>query len=371
MKTVGKEVLKINTTLENTRNGEGTFARLDSGDILFAYTKFDVSQHDHGSACIAACVSHDEGETWGEPFVMIEKDDGAQNIMSPSFVMLDGGALGIVYLRKEKRGMENTLYCMPVFRSSRDGGKTWSEPAYMTDDPSYYVVVNDSVIRQKNGRILVPVSRAGNGHYEYFAGNTFFLYSDDLGKTWQRSDVTIVSPYEDKIGLQEPGVYEYENGDLWVWFRTGYGFQYQSFSHDGANTFTSPAPNFHFTSPDSPMRVKKVGALTVAVFNPLPYNCMREDVEKWHSPKRTPLVCAVSRDDGRSFDTTGKAASGTSLDGFAPNVYLIEGDTRDSYCYPAIIETKDGFLVSYYHSAGTDMCLNITKMTKIYFDELK
>ena len=56
---------------------------------------------------------------------------------------------------------------------------------------------------------------------------------------------------------------------------------------------------------------------------------------------------------------------------FVNNCYLLEDDTTNSYCYPAIIEVEDGFLVAYYHSGNTDVCLNCTKIIKVRFDEIQ
>ena len=38
MKKVGREVLILNTSENNPRNGESSFARLDDGRIMHAYT---------------------------------------------------------------------------------------------------------------------------------------------------------------------------------------------------------------------------------------------------------------------------------------------------------------------------------------------
>ena len=163
---------------------------------------------------------------------------------------------------------------------------------------------------------------------------------------------------------------EYENGELWLWFRSAYGHQYNVFSTDNGKTWTAPAPNLCFTSPDSPMRIKKVGKYTVAIFNPLSYNVLRTDHSKRFNTKRTPFVCAVSANDGREFDTTGKTFAAGALAYFQRMCYLLEDDYRDSYCYPAICEAKDGFVVSYYHSDGSDYTLNSEKIAKVYFSEL-
>ena len=118
------------------------------------------------------------------------------------------------------------------------------------------------------------------------------------------------------------------------------------------------------------MRVKKVGKYTVSVFNPVGYNCLNPNTEHWGSPKRTPFLLALSNDDGRSFSTRGKTPALSVMREFAKCLYYIEDDYKDSYCYPAIIETKDGFLISYYHSNGTPVCLNSMKIVKVRYDEL-
>ncbi|MBQ0010658.1 MAG: exo-alpha-sialidase [Ruminococcus sp.] len=369
MKTIGREVLFLNTSEGNPRNGESTFLREKDGSVLFVYTEFcGESRHDHARARLSACRSSDGGETWSEPFVLLETDGGAQNIMSPSLLRLADGRMGLVYLCKTKGG-ENKLSCIPYFRVSDDEGKTWSERVKIIPDEAYYVVVNDCAAVLKNGRILVPVSRAGNGDYTYLAGKVLFYASDDNGKTWQKLSGEVASPHTDNIGLQEPGVFEREDGTLWSWFRTGYGFQYQSFSSDGGQNWSAPVPNWFFTSPDSPMRVKNVGAYTVAVYNPVPY-CGVGDRESWGSPKRTPLVCAVSRDDGLSFQPADRTTTGRDTDAFCADLFYLEESRTDSYCYPSILGLDDGFLVSYYHSGGSSMCLNCTKIVKVRFDEI-
>lgn len=372
MKKIGKEVLFIKTSENNPRNGEGTFIRLKDGRIMCAYTEYyGDSWSDHAIARISACCSNDDGETWSETFILLEKDEKAENIMSATLLRLKNGDLGMVYLRKEKMS-DGGISCMPTFVCSQDEGKTWSNPVICGLDEGYYCTINDGVTVLKNGRILVPSSYYGlrYGKGEYKGGVLVLTYSDDNGKTWNELGPRIRSPYNDSIGFAEPGVFEYDNNELWLYFRTGYGHQYQSFSKDGGLSWTDPAPNFCFTSPDAPMRVKRVGKYVVAVFNPFGYSCANDAAEIWGSPKRTPLICAVSEDDGRSFDTTNKAPVNRQMKHFAENAYYIEDDINDSYCYPAIIEVNDGFLISYYHSNGTGVCLNSLKIVKIYYDEI-
>ena len=118
------------------------------------------------------------------------------------------------------------------------------------------------------------------------------------------------------------------------------------------------------------MQVREVHGRTVAIFNPIGYNCLREDVEDWRSPKRTPFVLAFSNDGGLSFVETSKTFRDGGYLPFSANCRLLESDVKNSYCYPSIIETKDGFLVGYYHSDNTPICLNATKILKVNMDEL-
>ena len=370
MKKIGKEVAFIRTGDGNPRNGEGTFARMKDGSILHAYTEYyGDSWADEATARIAAVVSCDEGETWSSPFVLLEKDAEAQNYMSPSLLRLPNGELGMIFLRKEVNELgaqvnEVRILCMPVFVRSSDEGKTWSRPVECMSRPGYYCGINDGVLLQRSGRIMMPVST-------YPDGTVVILCSEDCGESWYELDKVLRSPFEGFTGgLEEPGLYEHENGELWLYARTVYGNQYQCRSSDNGRTWSGVVPNLYFTSPNSPMRIKKVHGLTLAVFNPVGGNCMRDDYSARGSIRRTPLVCAVSRDDGASFNDFTGLVSGSKIIKFRENAYLLEDSLKDTYCYPSIIETSDGFLVAYYHSDGGNYTLCSTKITKVYSDEI-
>ncbi len=378
MKKIGSEKLFLATSDSNLRNGEGTFARLPNGTIMYAYTQYGASWSDHAVARLCACYSSDEGESWSAPEALIEKDEKAENIMSASLFNLANGDLGIVYLRKEK-GEDGGLVCMPVFRSSSDLGKSWSDPVFCIDQQGYYCAVNDCVTVEKSGRILLPMSFCGKkiapdgtclerGEKQKTCDG-YLVYSDDNGRSWNTMAI-LYSPYDDPRGVGEPGIFVHENGDYWMYFRTPYGFQYFSRSFDGGKSWTPLAPQLCFTSPDAPMRVKRVGKYVAAVFNPIPYNCTSDALEVWKSQKRTPLVCALSDNDAYSFAMNNETLANGELESFKNNAYLLENDLSNSYCYPAILETRDGFLVAYYHSNNTKVCLNSCKITKVYFEEL-
>lgn len=125
------------------------------------------------------------------------------------------------------------------------------------------------------------------------------------------------------------------------------------FSCDDGESWSEP--NLFFSSPCSPMLVKACGDFTLAIFNPVPEHILRDDeAEFWG---RTPYNMAVSLDNGKTFERD--------------NLYYIEDDLNNGYCYPAIFERDNYFLAAYYHSNNTDCCLNSTKIIKVMYEELE
>ena len=354
MKKIGREVLFLKAVDGNPRNGEGAFIRLNNNAIMFAYTRFIGSDWaDDCEADIAALFSYDEGETWGDERILFYHDENSRNLMEPNFIRMNNGDLGIVYLRKAK-GSENGV---PYFARSADEGKTFSQPQRVIDDnDNYFVLENDHVVKLRNGRILMPANlhsvETDKGIEVIEHGLKCIFASDDDGRSWkeiaQRQDIPF--PHRSETGLQETALYEQKDGKIRAFSRTDMAFQYECFSFDGGETWTEPEPNRFFSSPDSPLLMKRCGKYTVVIFNPIPNYTTRPDVA-WG---RTPFVMGVSEDDGKTFE----------------RMYFLEDDPDNGYCYPAIFSGEDYILVSYYHSNDTGIPLNSNKIIKIRYDEL-
>lgn len=355
MKKIGREVLFLETNDKIPRNGEGSFIRLKDGRIMFAYTEFVGNDwNDDATANISVIFSSDEGESWTNPEILFRKPDEAWNIMSFSFLRMGNGDIGAFYIVKNNDRTDKI-----VLTRSSDEGKTWSESINCLDCldvADYFVINNDRVVRLKSGRIIVPTARHTvlNTELDFTPGVICFFYSDDDGYTWHKNETEFVCPFpSNPDGYEEPGIFELTDGRVWCYIRTSLGFQFGSFSSDNGTSWTVPEPNLFFSSPCSPMLVKSCGKYTVAVFNPVSEHLLREESEPWG---RTPFVIAVSTNGGLTFEKE--------------NVFYLEDDLSNGYCYPAIIECQDGFLVAYYHSNGTDVCLNSMRITKISFDEI-
>ena len=74
MKKIGRQVNFIGTSEFNQRNGEGSFAKLKNGKIIFGFTEFTTNDwEDDVEARIAYILSDDNGETWSDKKVLFEK----------------------------------------------------------------------------------------------------------------------------------------------------------------------------------------------------------------------------------------------------------------------------------------------------------
>jgi sialidase-1 len=304
----------------NPRNSEGDFITLKDGKILFIYSHYTgTSGADHATAYLAGRTSKDGGKTWSEEDVTIVENEGAMNVMSVSLLRMLNGEIALFYLRKN-----SASDCIPMMRISTDEGQTWGKPRpCITDQSGYFVVNNDRVIQLRDGRLVMPVGKSYpgmQGYREYYKLCAY--YSDDQGRAWTRGNEV---PSPEKVLMQEPGVIELKNGDLYMNIRTDAGVQYQSISKDKGVSWT-PAEPSQIPSPLAPAaiaRIPSTGDLLLAWNN----NGVNQ--------KRTPLCVAVSKDEGASWE----------------DIKIIEDDPEGSFCYTAIHFSGEHVLLGYWNRA--------------------
>ncbi len=330
-----------------TRHSEGAFLRLKDGRILFVYSRFTGNFGDDAPSDLVALWSADEGETWTEPVVAISASMyNTENVMSVSLMRMRNGDVGLFYIVKQSPGISRIL-----LSRSNDEGATWYRhvECSLPDRPGYYVLNNDRVERLSTGRLVIPLAyHRGNGAgYTDGRSAACFLYSDDDGETWKEAPDLVYPPFTgSRSGLQETGVVEKNDGTLWGYNRTDKMYQYEFFSFDGGMHWTEAQPS-RFTSPCSPLKIKRkpeTGDL-YAVWNPIPnYNGRYTSKAGWG---RTPIVWAVSHDDGDTWSEN----------------HIIEDGPENGYCYPAIFFTKDGAMLVSYCSGGPEDGICLAKQT--------
>lgn len=308
----------------NPRNGEGDIAPLSDGRLLMVWSKFS-GPNDHSQGEIWARHSGDGGYSWDAPF-LLQENLGQCNVMSVSLLRLRSGDLMLGFAIKNHESLDCHMYV----RRSADDGRTWRAPVMATPEEGYIGANNNRLVQTRSGRVLLPIFRCVGEHYHSLA--TVFG-SDDDGDTWRR-----LCPYLDlpgRVGTGEPGVVECADGSLWMWMRTDKQRIYACRSFDGGESWTEPAPTELVApiAPASAARLPNSNDLLII------YNDRRQcapvggDVE-WHSQFnwRTPLVAAISGDNGRSWH------------GFKS----VESDESHSYCYTSITFHGDATLLTYY-----------------------
>jgi len=343
-------LLDIEPTKDHPRNSEGSFAALKSGRLIFYYSQFYGGDAD-GSPCrIAGIESSDGGRAWSEPRVIVNNTND-DNVMSVSLLRLKDGRLALFYLEKK-----NWLDCRPYVRFSSDESATWSEPTLMVDAPGFFVMNNDRVAQLESGRLVAPVAFHRSKTSDPNSGKSFdpraialWYYSDDAGQTWKEAATWWAIAVRSGSGLQEPGVVELADGRLLSWARTDQGAQFGFLSADAGKTWTAPAPT-ELQSPTSPASIQRLpnSSRLLAIFND------HSGRFPFARGKRTPLVAAISDDDGKTW----------------PLRKIIEDDPSGWFCYTAMHFTNDAVLLAYCAGDAKIGGLNRLRIRRISLDWL-
>ena len=273
------QVMVCPTGPGNPRNSEAGIVVLKDGTLLLAYTRFYGGGDDDGAAEIAGKTSRDGGRTWSDHFV-IQPNDGKQNVMSVCMIRLQSGRIGLAHARKN-----SDSDCALWWRTSSDEAKTWSAETRVSPDWGYGATGPDVAIQLKLGRIAVPDYRTTDWRKDpRFRGQ--ICYSEDDGLTWKQGAQVEVPGQS----LEEPAIVELKDGRLLMYIRTKAGPIYQCLSADQGLTWTTPEPS-PLVHPTSPMQLKRIPSTGDLM-------CI------WNNSVATryPLTAAVSADEGVTWD---------------------------------------------------------------------
>ncbi len=295
---------------ENPRNSEAAIVPLRDGSLLLGWTEFYAgSGADHGPARIVGRVSSDGGLTWGDKYTLVENDGGC-NVMEVNFLRLRDGRLALFHCQKNSEATD----CRVMMRTSSDDGLSFGPAKQLSPDGKYTGLTNGRCIRLSSGRILLEA---------WEGGDSYCCLSDDDGETWR--DSQRVQPAGGPS--YEPACIELKDGRVLMLMRTGLGCQYASYSSDGGETWTEPEPTALTctASPVSISRVPSTGDL-LAIWN--------NDIGSPSS--RNPLTAAISRDEGRTWES----------------LRNLEEDPDDRWAYPAVTWVEDRALITYFNYTG-------------------
>ncbi len=347
----------------------GHIALLPDGRLLSHYTigrpKGEVSLPGPAQPAYLR-YSSDHGRTWSDPEIAYTYAPGRGRLPSitqsqGTFVLVDrrenihAFALRYNAHHPPKRWDPSAPAATDLLHNtSRDGGKTWTEPRRVDYGHPYTGEIM-SVIQLQGGRILVPLGYntenyiRERGEYER---RIVTVYSDDCGETWEIGSDDTSTPIGllmGHTGAMEPVAIEVKDDRVWMIIRTQTPRFYESFSADGGRTWTHPSPT-QFQAPNAPAAVARLadGRLVLS------WNDLSEYPEEPIRSARQYLHIAISGDDGRSWSRSKLIAQ--REEGEHENINLR---------YPFLCETADGHILVRYHRTGGRDGVNRRELLRI------
>lgn len=285
-----------------------TIVEATNGDLVSAW--FGGSHERHPDVCIYSAIKPKGSDKWGDPIKVADgvmKDGTRFPTWNPVLYQIPGGDLMLFY----KIGPKPSEW-WGVYRTSADGGKTWSDKIDMPSKDFLGPIKNKPVLLS-NGTLLLPSSTEGNGWHLRMES------TPDFGKTWVLGDT--ISRGKQKINAIQPSILFHKDGSIQAIGRTKNRAIFSTFSKDNGKTWSDleliGLPNNN--SGTDAVTLKNGKHLLV-------YNHVLPPGNETKGP-RTPLNLSIS-DDGINW-----------------NAALVLEDSKISqYSYPSIIQSSDGMV---------------------------
>ena len=212
---------------------------------------------------ICAIRSTDEGQTWSEPFVIVDTPDDDRD---PSICALPDGTLLCNFFTYDQNKAFDTCLAR-----SKDGGKTWSAPEVIL--PGY--ATSTPVRRLRSGRLLLPVYYAQTDEKRSFAA---VCLSDDNAQSWSAPRAIGLKAQQT---LDETDLFERQDGTLLAIMRQ---VMAGAESKDGGRTW-GEVYNLGFAGHSPYLLETKSGVLLLA--HRLPQTSLHFSLDEgrtWHGP---------------------------------------------------------------------------------------
>ncbi len=213
-----------------------TVAEVDGG-LLAAW----FGGRHEGYPDVGIWVSRYVDSSWTEP---VEVADGVQSdtlrypCWNPVLFQPESGPLMLFY----KVGPDPRNW-WGMLKTSRDGGKTWSEASKLGMGPLGHLIgpVKNKPVQLEDGSILCPSSTEVREPGKDDVWMVHFELTKDLGKTWQ-----VIGPINDgqKFDAIQPSILFYRGGKMQILCRTKQGVIAQSWSNDNGKTWDEMTPTW-------------------------------------------------------------------------------------------------------------------------------
>lgn len=282
----------------------GTLAELPGGGLLAAF--YAGTHEGHSDVALLTACLPPGADAWRDVRVVVDTPGKSEG--NPVLHMDAHGLVTLFFVTQQQPGWN---YVLAYAMTSRDQGRTWSEPRLLSTTQGW--MVRNKPIRLRSGRTVLPC-------YDEITWRSFCLLSEDEGATWRQSGWL-----EGPCQVIQPTLLERRDGSILALMRSGppadrpdWRRLWRSESCDGGETW-SPCEPTELPNPDSACDLAALGdGRAVLIFNDTPQG-------------RTPLSAALSFDEGRAW----------------PLRRALETDA-DEFSYPAVIRARDGLIHTLY-----------------------
>ncbi|MEZ5347500.1 MAG: sialidase family protein [Pyrinomonadaceae bacterium] len=314
----------------------GPVTALGDGTLLWVTTDPEapyLAKSMYSISRLAMRRSTDGGRSWSKRQVL-QKGSETYSVMSFVIRALKSGNVIHIFTRSSgydyETGLPEKSLRETYFEHSADNGKTWSAPQKMPTGERYQGDIL-SMEQLRDGRLVYPFCFLTNVSSQFAVS---VMYSDDDGKTWQRSSSVLRTGGGGfESGASEPTLVELPDGKLWMLIRAQTGFLWESFSDDRGKTW-SAATESKFPSSNAPASMLRLKSGEIAVaWNP--------HVDSNYA--RQSLVIALTSD--------GKTLKGMREFDFTD----FTDDPKASIphvTYPFLTEAKDGTIAISYNKGN-------------------
>lgn len=278
--------------------------------------------------------STDDGKTWSPPRSIAQVPGPKKK--HPLALRLKGvDPDAVTYnnpvLIADRDGTVHMLFCLEYMRSfyqrSEDDGLTWTAPreitptfeAFKKDYPWAVLATGPNhSIQLKTGRLIVPVwLSTGTGGNAHRPSVTATIYSDDGGKTWNAGDIAVPCK-EEWINPNEAVAIELADGRVMLNVRSESKAHRRlvTTSPDGATRWSKPRFDDALLEPicmAGIVRYDHGGSHLILFSNPHNLDRAQGKVEPGKSRDRENLSVKISRDEGRTWDTSKTIDPGPSM----------------------------------------------------------
>ena len=207
----------------------------DGTPRLLAFAEGRQQIFDHGRVDIVLKRSVDDGATWSALTVVHTESNAthAATIGNPTPLWDPSTGEVLLFLC---RGNAELLSMR-----SADAGSTWSAPEPLSGwsrppEWTWVAVGPPAALRLRSGRYVLPCD-GYLGHARFYQATSVFsfvIYSDDRGATWRQGPLL--------EGGNECQASALRNGSLLLNMRSREVRRLQSYSHDGGESWSAPAP---------------------------------------------------------------------------------------------------------------------------------